>query len=571
MQGWFMDGVNSKTRDYSLFWLLALALGSVLIRVPVLLEPWGGDQGGFGYVGAQILQGKVPYKDIYDLTGYGVFFTFALFFRLFGLSMAAPHIGHLLISVATVLVVYAVANRAWGRPAAWIAAIICSLFSNGLAFSGFGYENKSAWGTYWYLSQREVFMAPLMAGAVFLMMISPKRRGWSDCIRLFGIGVLIGSAAVYKFTAALFLVALIGFLGIDDLWDGGFFSAASLQQKAGLAKRALGRCVIVLAGFASIQLPFLYYFWAHGALRDMYQALFIHVAAYAKLSRGLRIETFFSGHYSVLKENLILWLFTAASCCRVIFKNRTRNDLLIVVWAVASLAMVWGQGKFFGYHFIILVPPFAILTSYGLMNFFEWSSGLSGFLKNNLRDIRKCFIATAVAVSLLSFGILNYDYYRWHALYLFGKISKAEYYGVFNEFPAHPYSFRSDYQVTEYMREHLATGERLGIVFCAGDTVIHFMLGLQDVTRLLQGWYIFSPNEFLAHHEVTTNLRNEFVHQLHASRPRYILCVHTPLEEIVAQPTVKHDPATIFLAKFMKENYTLKKTFPDNRFLFERN
>jgi hypothetical protein len=565
-----MAGARFRVSPGSLIGFCLLILGSVAIRVPVLLEPWGGDQGGFGYIGSQILHGKVPYKDIYDLTGPGVYFTFALFFRLFGMTMMAPHIGHLVISVVTVLIVFAIARRVFGIRTAWVGAATFSLFDNGLAFSGFGYENRSAWGTYWYLSQREVFMAPLMAGAVLLMLGQSKRRGWHAGFVLFAIGVLVGLAAVYKFTAVLMLGGLIAFAGFDDLRDGYLFGERTRAEKGARIGRFLGKAGIIAVGFAAAQLPFVYYFWIHDALGDMYQALFVHVAAYAKLSRGPRIETLFSGHYSVARENLVLWLFAAISSCHIALKNRSREALLVVVWAATSLAMVWGQGKFFGYHFIILTAPFAILTAYGLLTFVDWNSGVRGFIATNVRDIRKCFLVATVAVSLVGFGIMNYDYYRWNAFYLFGKISKAEYYDAFHEFPTHPYSFRSDYQVTEYVRDHMEKGERLGVVFCAGDTVIHFLLGLQDVTRLLQSWYIFSPDEFLARHEVTKRLRNEFVEQLSTTRPRYILCVHIPLEELLSQPILRDDPATVRLAGFMKENYVLRKTFPDNRFLFER-
>jgi hypothetical protein len=64
-----MGCVNYRVSWRTLVGLGLLVIGSVAIRVPVLLEPWGGDQGGFGYIAGQILQGKVPYKDIYDLTG----------------------------------------------------------------------------------------------------------------------------------------------------------------------------------------------------------------------------------------------------------------------------------------------------------------------------------------------------------------------------------------------------------------------------------------------------------------------------------------------------------------------
>ena len=149
---------------------LLLAL-TVLIRLPILVEPWGADQAGFGQVAKGILEGKVPYKDNYDLTAYGVFFTFALFFKLFGMTMVSAHIGHLLVSAVTMILVFFLVDRLHGRRAAVLAALCYTIFSNGLAFSGFGYENKSAWGTYWYLSQREVFMAPLLLGAVLLTIV----------------------------------------------------------------------------------------------------------------------------------------------------------------------------------------------------------------------------------------------------------------------------------------------------------------------------------------------------------------------------------------------------------------
>ncbi len=569
MEGMFMVGADRRGRFLFFVALAALILASMAIRLPVLMEPWGGDQGGFGYVAKAILEGKVPYKDVYDLTGYGVFFTFSLFFTLFGMSMMAPHLGHLLVSVITVIIVFVLARRIFGQAVAWVAAISCSLFGNGLAFSGFGYENMSAWGTYWYLSQREVFMAPLMAGAVLLVANMPGKRGWRSCSALFLVGALLGLTAIYKLTVIVMLGALLAFLGYDEVMAVINQGSLAGGGKAGRVAAFLGRSSIILTGFVVVQMPFIYYFWIHDALRDVYESLFVHVAAYANLSRGLRIEALLSGHYSVAKENLVLWLFAAISGCHILFRNRNRKALLAVVWGAASLAMVWGQGKFFGYHFIILIPPFATLAGYGLMTFVDFGDGLREFIRRNVSDIRKCFMVVTTLLTLVGFGIMNYDYYRWHLLYLKGKISKIEYYGVFTEFPTHAYSFRGDYQVTEYLRPRLQKNERLGLIFGAGDTVIHFLLDTEDVTRFLQSWYLFSPDEYLAHHEVTKKLQSEFVNQLTSAMPRYILLVHLPMEELMSTPTLINQPAMIQLETFIRENYELRKRFIDNRFLFE--
>ena len=548
---------NIKIERYSYITLGLLLVFTILIRLPILVEPWGGDQAGFGHVAKEMLEGKVPYKDFYSLTAYGVFFTFALFFKLFGVTMVSTHIGHLLVSLLSVVLVFFLTHYLYGRKAALIAALCYTIFSNGLAFSGCGYENKSFWGTYWYLSQREVFMAPLIMSAIFLTIIREKKNSF---FLYFINGILIGLAAFYKLTAILILFLIIVFVAGEEL----------LKKNQLNFKKVLGRIFCLLLGFILIQLPFLYYFWIHDALRNVYEALFVHLSAYAKLSRGLRIETLFSGHYSILSENLILWLFASISCLYILFKDRTRNNLLIALWGFCSLLMVWSQGKFFGYHFIILIPPFAVLTGYGLPRFFTTGLGLKGFLANNLKDIRKTFMLTTIILSLIGLGISNYDYYRRHVLYLLGKISKQDYYNVFNEFPTHPYSFRSDYQIVQYLRENSASGDKLGVIFSGGDTVIHFLSGMEPATRFIQSWYLFSSDEVLCKNEITINLRKEFVDQLINTTPRFILCVHIPLKELVELPSLKEDPSVKKLDEFVHTYYRLEKNFPDNRFLFKR-
>lgn len=557
MIGSCMSLTQMEGKRYKFIALGLLLVLTVMIRLPILMEPWGADQAGFGFIARGILEGKAPYKDMYSLTGYGVFFTFALFFKLFGMTMVSAHIGHLLVSLITVILVFLFTHFLLGRKEALIAALCYTLFSNGLAFSGFGYENKSAWGTYWYLSQREVFMAPLMLGAIFLIILGERKK---KIVLYFLSGLLIGLAAFYKLTAVVFLMFVVGFILSQD-WR---------KRDSFHLKRNSGRMGCLVFGFILVQLPFLYYFWVHDALRDVYQALFVHLPLYAKLSRGLRVETFFSGHYSVLSENVVLWLFAAVSCVYIFFKDRTRYNMLIALWGIFSLIMVWIQGKFFGYHFLLLTPPFSVLTAYGLTRFLAKGRGIKGFITANLRDIRKAFMLTTMGAALVGFGISNYHYYQRHARYWLGKISKQQYYQVFNEFPTHPYSFRSDYQIVQYLRENQGTGGKLGVIFSGGDTIIHFLTGMEPATRFIQSWYLFPADEKLSRNKITVALRQDFVEQLIQSAPRFILCVHIPLQDLLEIPGSKEDPSVKRLGEFVEKNYRLKKNFPDNRFLFEK-
>ncbi|MFC2141394.1 glycosyltransferase family 39 protein [Acidobacteriota bacterium] len=504
-----------------------------------------------------MLEGKIPYKDFYSLTAYGIFFTYAFFIKIFGMSMVSIHIGHLLISITTVVLVYFLTHYLYGQKAALVAALCYTLFSNGLAFSGFGYENLSAWGTYWYLSQREVFMAPLILGAVFLTIIGEEKNK----VFLFAVvGLLVGLAAFYKLTAVLFLIIIGIFTTSEDI----------IKEKRFYFKKVFLRLSLLAAGFILVQLPFLYYFWINQALGDVHQALFVHLPLYVNLSRGRRIETLFSGHFSILSENLVLWLFAAISCLYIFAKDKKRYNILIALWGICTLLMVWGQGKFFGYHFLLIVPPFSVLVGYGLPKFFNMGKGVTGFLKNNLVDIKKTFMLATIVISLIGFAITNYDYYKKHAEYFLGKITKQEYYDVFSEFPTHPYSFRSDYQIAEFLNEIRESHDRLGLIFSAGDTVIHFLTGMKPVTRFIQSWYLFPSDDNLAKNEITVKLRKEFVDDMINTAPRFILSVHIPLHELIQLHSLEDDRDIRRLYEFVKANYTLKE-FPDNRFLFIQN
>ena len=154
-------------------------------------------------------------------------------------------------------------------------------------------------------------------------------------------------------------------------------------------------------------------------------------------------------------------------------------------------------------------------------------------------------------------------------MYFLGKMSRQEYYDVFNEFPTHPYSFRSDYQIVEYLRINSKAGDKLGVVFSAGDTVIHFLSGLEPATRFIQSWYLFPADENLSKNEITNQLRNEFIDRLINTAPRFILCVHIPLDKLVQIPYLQEDPYVKRLYDFIDTNYRLKN-FPDNRFLFTK-
>src|SRR5512137_1754587 len=55
----------------------ALLVALLLVRLPSVVQPAGGDQGIYAYVGQSILRGEVPYRDAWDQKPPGVHLTYA--------------------------------------------------------------------------------------------------------------------------------------------------------------------------------------------------------------------------------------------------------------------------------------------------------------------------------------------------------------------------------------------------------------------------------------------------------------------------------------------------------------
>ena len=78
-------------------WLVPLlvlftAVLIVWIRLRFLEIPLGRNEGAYGYLGAEVLRGSVPFRDFYEMKPLGLYFSYALFVGVFGQSSAALHL-----------------------------------------------------------------------------------------------------------------------------------------------------------------------------------------------------------------------------------------------------------------------------------------------------------------------------------------------------------------------------------------------------------------------------------------------------------------------------------------------
>ncbi len=232
--------------------LLVVLVMAVMVPVsPAIEHTPGRDAGVFLYVGSQILEGKVPYRDVWDHKQPLIFFINAAGLALSGGSLWG-------VWLAEVVSLLAAAALAWGLLAtsfgvySAVLALIGALFTLAVVLHGGNYT--------------EEFALPFQMGALFLL-VAGERRGGSFW-RSLAMGAMIGLAFLLKQSLVGIGAAIALYLLLKAL-----FAARRYWRQ--LAAMALGAGIV--AGLA------LLYFGLQGALADYWQAAFVYNQVYSNL------------------------------------------------------------------------------------------------------------------------------------------------------------------------------------------------------------------------------------------------------------------------------------------------
>ena len=77
---------------------IAIVLIGILVGLPSLAYPYGRDQGIFGVVANSILEGGLPYRDVFDIKPPAIFYTYAVIQTVFGSGASALRLATVMIT-----------------------------------------------------------------------------------------------------------------------------------------------------------------------------------------------------------------------------------------------------------------------------------------------------------------------------------------------------------------------------------------------------------------------------------------------------------------------------------------
>ncbi|MDT8273600.1 MAG: glycosyltransferase family 39 protein, partial [Desulfomonilia bacterium] len=122
-------------RSYELILILVIILFAWL-RFGLVDVPLERDEGEYAYAGQLILQGSLPYQDVYTMKLPGVHLMYAGIMAIFGQTHQGIRIGLILINAVVIITLFLLGRRLMGPVAGLTAAGVFAVLSCGQAVQG---------------------------------------------------------------------------------------------------------------------------------------------------------------------------------------------------------------------------------------------------------------------------------------------------------------------------------------------------------------------------------------------------------------------------------------------------
>ncbi len=327
----------TRAAQLSLFGLLValVLLSNIPLKVP------GRDSGVFLYVGEQILDGKIPYRDVWDHKGPLLYYINAL-----GLWLGQGAIGGVwvleYVSLGTaVFLSFHLLNKAFGLVPAIISTIIWLGNASLLQVGG---------------NLTEEYTLPLQFAALYLFWRSLTSK--NDSLHFFTIGLLAGAAFLLRpnniGTPAAIMAYVVGSSLAARAWS-------ILWRKVGAFLAGAG----ALVGGTAV------YFAAHQALFPLIDQLFVYNFQYAATSFENRIVASLAGLFAAMPFASVVIVLTAwvlgwvQAARQKTDRPAWRPLILVASVGLPIEAFLAGYaGGFFAHYFMALLPMFALLIGY---------------------------------------------------------------------------------------------------------------------------------------------------------------------------------------------------------------
>ncbi len=328
--------------DYHAVALAAVVALISLIRWRLLATPFERDEGEYAYMGSLILHGGLPYRDAYNMKLPGTYGMYSLIVGAFGSSPTGVHAGFAIVSLATIVLVYAAFRRLFTPMVGLVAATTYGLLSVsgpmlGPAAHATHFVNFFVVLGLWCYSRWDDRRPWLSGGLVGLM---------------FGLAVLMKQPAVFFVAFGGLMVLVRAGTVVPRSWKT---IAAALAAFVAAAAVPYGAVVLVVV--------------AGDAFGKFWSWTVTYAMSYASADTSWALGTTLVGlsFGPMFREYPLVWLLALAGLVVVwIAGYDWRQKLFVIALSVCSVGAVLPGLNFRRHYFVVLLPAVGLLVAFTL-------------------------------------------------------------------------------------------------------------------------------------------------------------------------------------------------------------
>ncbi|MFT4173959.1 MAG: glycosyltransferase family 39 protein [Rhodocyclaceae bacterium] len=472
-----MNNPLGKERGFDAFVIVALLAITLLIRLPYFFPAvinW--DESSSILIGQAILDGQLPYVELWDVKPPLLYYAFAAIIWLFGATIEGVRAGGALCVALTAIAVYVYTRTVWRRSIGVVAAVLTVILICGQRGSGATMSEHLA-------------LVPFMVSLVLM------RHGTLGYGRAIAMGLLLCAAGLVRLNLALVAVSFMLLVFFHAPLRGGR-SRFALVAVIGLAG---------LAGVAASGLPNL----LGGSMDRWWSAVFAAPMSYASSQHSVASAALLQVFYFVRTGYLLGWAVLACAlvflvrCARARSTTASTDDLpdrtqrlILLTYFGATLVSVLLSGGAFA-HYLIQISPFMAIFA---------AAVLVPALGARHTPARRRGMATAAVVVMLIAMLPTLGAYRALSV-------RSEQRGTLR--------FSPEYAIAGYLRTHSTPQDG---VYMMTDHIVYWFLGKAPIDQAVTHPSNIAKSYLLKHMrgEATTPdaaLNDLFTHK----RPRFVV------------------------------------------------
>jgi Dolichyl-phosphate-mannose-protein mannosyltransferase len=465
---------ESLGRRVAWLWVALIVAFTAAVRIRLLDVPLERDEGEFAYVGQLLLQGVAPYRLAYSMKLPGIHGAYAAMLALFGQSPAALHWGLLMLNASTIVLVYLLGARLFGRLAGVVASAAYALLSVSPSVQGFAGHAT------------HFVVLPALGGLLLLLRAVDSRRIWI----YLGSGTLVGLALIMKQQGIVF----VAFAALYLFWsEWRHRDAARRVVAARGAAFVLGATLpVVLVGIAVYAAGVFdtFWFWTFSYAREY--------ATQAGIQNGF--DVVLRRTVQAIGPSAALWVLAATGLV-CLWVERAKRDAATFATGllVFSFIGVCPGLVFRGHYFILMLPAVSLLA------------GVAVSCARRSTTQRPHGAARRVLPILIFLALFSYVVFRQRD-FLFDldprMVSRVTY-GA-NPFP-------EALEIARYIRDHSPRTARIAVL--GSEPEIFFYAERRSATGYLYTYGLMEK------HSYRERMQTEMIAEIEEARPEYVVAV----------------------------------------------